>query len=414
MSARIEPAGDACAATNDIELLKDECGGLMMEIGIATLTIYKGDLAPAAVALRAQFAKVVASNPWLAGRLVKTSAGIRLRHPVAPGDTDIDLLFNSGAALKLPSTMPYNELCKAMFKANNVIVGSGYKIVGKDSPVTLLTLAERAPGEFALVFSMSHVVADGRTYYEIFKMLTPGTAVRALPTTRVMSFREAMRDACGRKELTWIERPTTSIMMMAALAVAKKVQCVAFDLDDARLAEAKAAGAAEGGVPFVTTNDVLTCGFMNACGARIGVMGYDCRGRLDGIGEELAGNYVTALVLGSEVFETPATLRKMYATTPYQTTTRPLPKCCGGLKDWKTAQVSNWSTFAGEMVALDECTLTIHLPVVNPAYCVFDMMIPFASAVGKKGVICWTVNSDEEALRKALPVGERVSKELVP
>ena len=47
------------------------------------------------------------------------------------------------------------------------------------------------------------------------------------------------------------------------------------------------------------------------------------------------------------------------------------------------------------------------------------MMIPFASGVGengkpKKGVICWTVSTDEEGLRKALPVGGRVSEVLFP
>ena len=143
-------------------------------------------------------------------------------------------------------------------------------------------------------------------------------------------------------------------------------------------------------------------------------MGLDCRGRLDGIDQDLAGNYVTALVLGDEVFEKPSNLRKMYMSMPYQTVTRPLPKCCGGKKDWNVAQVSNWSSFAGEMAPLDGCELVLHLPVVNPAFCVFDMMIPFARGGGKKGVICWTVSTDEEGLRAALPVGERVSKVLFP
>ena len=35
-------------------------------------------------------------------------------------------------------------------------------------------------------------------------------------------------------------------------------------------------------------------------------------------------------------------------------------------------------------------------------YVAFDLMIPFRSAAGKSGVICWTVNSDEQGLRHAL------------
>ena len=57
----------------------------------------------------------------------------------------------------------------------------------------------------------------------------------------------------------------------------------AFHLDTERLAAAKAAGAEKGGVPYVTTNDILTSGFFNVCGTRLGWMGIDCRGKMPGI-----------------------------------------------------------------------------------------------------------------------------------
>ena len=78
------------------------------------------------------------------------------------------------------------------------------------------------------------------------------------------------------------------------------------------------------------------------------------------------------------------------------------------------AMATNWASFAGKLVQLEGCEMAIHLPVQNPAYCVFDLMIPFRSAAGKSGVICWTVNSDEQGLRHALPVGESVSDKLFP
>ena len=65
----------------------------MMETGISTITFYKGDFKPAAAAVRAQLARVVASNAWLSGRLVKTKEGVRLRHPASPSAADIDALF---------------------------------------------------------------------------------------------------------------------------------------------------------------------------------------------------------------------------------------------------------------------------------------------------------------------------------
>lgn len=168
---------------------------------------------------------------------------------------------------------------------------------------------------------------------------------------------------------------------------------------------------------YVTTNDILTSGFFNECGSRIGMMGMDCRGRLDGIESDMAGNYVTALTMDPDTFATPATVRTMMSSTPHQTTMRPLPTCgswCCRKDPNKMAMATNWSSFAGGLVQLAGCEMTVHLPVQNPAYCVFDMMIPFASGAGKVGVICWTVSTDEDGLRHALPVGDNISEVLFP
>merc|ERR1719230_1108331 len=129
------------------------------------------------------------------------------------------------------------------------------------------------------------------------------------------------------------------------------------------------------------------------------MMGLDCRERLEGIDKDLAGNYVTALSMDSGTFGTPGAVRKMLSATPYQTTMKPLPGCCAwacGRESANFAMATNWSSFAGGLVQLEGCDMLVHLPVQNPAYCTFDYMIPFASGVGKVGVICWTVSTDEE------------------
>jgi len=412
----------APADAKNIQLLKDEGGGLMMEEGIATISFYKGDFKRSAEALRAQFALVVASNPWLAGRLVKAKGGVHLRHPASPSASEIDALFTAtsaddSAALKLSPSLGYTKICTDMYKSKTMMVGSGYSLLGKNLPLAILVLSESAPGEFALVFSLSHAVADGRTYYEIFQMLQPSAVVRELVSERVMTFSESMRDMCGRKELEWGDTTSTAIMYTVAMMRAGKVKCFAFHLDAEKLAAAKTAAASDGKVPYVTTNDILTSGFFNQCGARVGMMGMDCRERVGGISKDMAGNYVTVLTMDPEVFATPATVRNMLSAKPYETTMKPLPGCClwaCGKESAKFAMATNWSSFAGGLVQLEGCEMVIHLPVQNPVNCVYDLMIPFASAVGKVGVICWTVSTDEKGLRQALPVGECVSKELFP
>ena len=246
------------AARNDIQLLKDEGGGLMMEEGITTVTFYTGNFKSSSEAVRAQFAQVVAANPWLAGRLVKEKGGVLVRLPVNTDEGVIESLFTATAAddasagFKHTPRTAYVDICTEMYKSKVVVVGSGYSLLGKDKPLTLLTLAESAPDAFALIFSMSHVVGDGRTYYEILKMLQPGAAVRELPSTRVMTFSESMRDMCGRKELEWVDSASAAFMYTVAMlplmmGCAKKPRCYAFSLDAERVAAAKAEGAAAGG-----------------------------------------------------------------------------------------------------------------------------------------------------------------------
>ena len=410
------------AEKQDIQLLKDEAGGLMMEEGITTISFYKGDFQATTEALRAQFAQVVASNPWLAGRLVKAKGGASLRHPSSPSAAEIDALFTvtaaaDTAAFKLAPTAPYTKICTDMYASKKVIVGSGFSLIGKDKPVAILTLAESAPGEFALIFSMSHAVGDGRTYYEILRMVQPGAAVRQLVSARVLSFSESIKDMCGRKQMAWVDSPPAICMMLPMMLFPKKPTCVAFHLDAEKLAAAKEMGASGGDVPYVTTNDILTSGFFNEVGARIGLMGIDARGKLEGIGHELAGNYVSALTMDTGAFATPAAVRKMMSSTPYETTLKPMPKCCSwfcGREKFNIAMCTNWSSFAGGLVQLEGCEMVVHLPVHNPASMAFDCMIPFSSGVGKVSVICWTVSSDEAGLRAALPVGECVSKVLFP
>ena len=419
--AKVEPGG-----TQDIELLKDEgnAHGLMMEDGITTLSFYKGDFNAATKALRAQFGAVVAANPWLAGNLVKEAGasghGIRLRHPESPQGVDVDRQFLDMPAFKPSPTTPYLETCTELFKTREAVVASGSALLGKGQPVSRLTVAPTPDGDgFSVAFSLCHAVGDGRTYYEILKMLKPGAEARPLNPARVFSFSEEMRDMCGRRELEWADECGTMCLYTCGMMFGGgKPKCYAFHLDEEKLAQAKAEGASKGGVSYVTTNDVLTSGFFTACKSRIGMMGMDCRDRVPGVAQDLAGNYVTALTMDSSTFGTPGAVRNMLANTPFKTTTLPLPTCfgwmCGG-DSASFAMASNWASFAGDLLPIEGSEHNLHLPVKNPAYCVFDLMVPFASSPGKVGVLMWTVSSDEKGLRKNMPcLGERLSSDLFP
>ena len=118
---------------------------------------------------------------------------------------------------------------------------------------------------------------------------------------------------------------------------------------------------------------------------------------------------VSALFMGSEVFETPATLRKMLSTKPYKPSVHDLPGCCG---DGRTAQITNWSSFSGDLPEPEGCKLVLHLPILPGV--MWDNAIPFVASKGRKGIMTWTLNADEEGVRKGMPVGECVDDVLFP
>ena len=53
---------------------------------------------------------------------------------------------------------------------------------------------------------------------------------------------------------------------------------------------------------------------------------------------------------------------------------------------------------------------------MNPDSVFFDLMVPFTSRPGTTSLLCWTVSSDVEGLRRALPVAANapVFDELFP
>lgn len=406
--------GDELKQMASIALLQDEAVGLMQELGITTISFYKGDSKRALDIIKAQLSKVVESNPWLCAHL----DGKDMKFPAVPTSGDLDNICISQKS-PLTSKGSYVTICTEIYK-HKLNVPDGYTLLKTKGPCTSLKILEMDDNEFAVVFSMSHVIADGRTYYDVLNMLTPGADVVALVSTRVDSFRENMRKLCGEKELVWADSPGAMAMYTFAMMpndICGKVSCSGFYVDEEKNTAAKTAGAKEGGVAYVSTNDVLTSGFMTVTNSRIGMMGLDCRGKVSGIGQDFAGNYVSALSLDDTTFGTPASLRKMLSTTPYKPTTKPLPGFCRwmvGLDSANFSMVTNWSSFARNLMQLTDCDLQVHLPVHNPAYCMYDLMVPFTPAPGKVGVICWTTKADEDALKTAMPLGDRISNELFP
>ena len=86
---------------------------------------------------------------------------------------------------------PYAALVKAIASPMlSVQGGSAMQKAGSRVTKAVVVEPAEAGGEFALIFSMSHVAADGHDYYRILNMLAGNAPVEALSAARVGASRD--------------------------------------------------------------------------------------------------------------------------------------------------------------------------------------------------------------------------------
>ena len=76
------------------------------------------------------------------------------------------------------------------------------------------------------------------------------------------------------------------------------------------IAEQKAQFVPEPGVPFVSTNDILTSWYFSAIKAPIAIIVANMRERVPELPAHVAGNYILGISMKPEVYRTPAGVRK--------------------------------------------------------------------------------------------------------
>lgn len=286
--------------------------------------------------------------------------------------------------ISLSRETPYGEMARAVLP---VLVRNGAESLGRpDEPQFKVTLVPdaRRPGErWALVVSLSHVLADGHTYYRVYNMLSESEPVVPLPVRRKPGATEAADRAMGgAAESGFLQRPRPGLLLrLAASTLMGKIigppcAVAVFSLDEAFVARQKAAAKKEnGGTEFVSTNDVIVSTICKATKCDLGTMDVNFRGRLSGcdLEDSDAGNYEDKIVYLPEDFRLPSLIRRsILSNNELRRASRPATALPTTLADfWRLkmiASVSNWSTFARD-VRLEECgsRTDLHLPLFDPA-----------------------------------------------
>lgn len=390
--AKVTPAPES------VTLLKEE-GSIMAYAGaVTTITFFTG---PAPVdALRERLAAVVAANPWLGGSLEKRKGEKLWRLTYDPAGPLRDGIF----AVASPGEHNVHDVSYAtihkVLKAAELEVKGGSSAVNKDA-VQLKCTVIPENDRWALVFSISHTIADGYTYYAVYNMLSASAEIKSYSPVRKDSFSSDLPGAVGKRETkVWFSLGFL-LNVATSMLFGGKVKSRCRLVDPAKVEAAKAAAKGDGDSAFVSTNDVLVAGWARLTRAQLLEMPINLRDRLPGISGADAGNYEWVVFYQEEDCKRPGQIRKSLTASPGQYMrcgkNPPRPLRSGfSLMRARYAIITNWATFA-KALDLPGCEQRLHMPFFNIADVPGDAIAFIFRATAKEtGVLMLTRKLREE------------------
>jgi len=384
---RLDPAREQTVPLTAFE----SSAQLTSSTSVGTVTYYDGDAYAAKAFLKARVAAIVEANPWLGGLLRrKDGRGKLVFEPSNPHP----LCFKEGTVPGLWANSRHIDRLQACHSdLSPFVVQKGYMLYASTaSPlfqVSLLTATPlvRLPTSFAVVVTVTHIIADGHTFYTLYRMLDPSAKVAALSPKRADDL-EAKED-----ELVGGFRALQGYMPGMAMnyIFRPKREVIVYEADVGVVKANKELAAREGGVAYVSTNDLTTAAFFQAAEADLGIMAINLRSKLPAYSDDLAGNYESCIWYTPKDVS-PALIRKSLTPQPgYRRAAEPqteYPGISTRLKG-RISNCSSWTTFYGD-VRLDGCTQTQHIPIFDfdeVARCM-DFCIIFRPTNERLGLVC--------------------------
>jgi hypothetical protein len=350
-----------------LELLQFETSRLFLMLSsVNAINFYEG-IVPLEY-LNNRMKMIVKANPWLNTRLVKVDKRIKLRY--APKDTGIDIKIIKNPGLY--EDMKYSDIVRAV---GNLLVKNGNNLLNSDEPLfRVIVLIEENANKSAIILSLSHFIADGYTFYSIYKMFDPQMDIIRLNAERVRDYWHNI-EARDAEEVTFPLSAKYLLGFIVRFFLAKapqQIQKVPLEwINDQKKKY-------NNGTTFVSTNDIITHLFFKISRCDVGTMAITFRNRLANINDTLAGNYEGLLLFTKNDYDTPESIRTTVNTYRRCTQTR-LPGFFTCLKS-NFATITNWTTFYHHLEFNPEykCRPLLHLPLRRPGdYLIKNHMVIF-------------------------------------
>lgn len=401
-----------------IPLLKEESSTIIKgENGITTITFYKGDQTHVSNALRVRLKEIINGNPWLAGRLVKNKKhkNLQLVYPSGPIPDDVieRIFFDNPSDINIGSEIKYEELFELSKPA---IVNKGVKLINKSDPVTKLTIVadQHSQGKgFALIFSISHVVADGYTYYKIFNQLFTDTPVQQLEAKRNQEAADRVTEVVGKKSFKFFHSAPFILNLVKGAIFGKKTKCYGFYVAPEKINIAKnQVKENSSSVDYISTNDILTSSFAKVINSRICIMAVNLRSWIKNIGNDDAGNYAGGLLFDDHTSYHPVNIRQSFqAELPVPANAKPLPKFWEALR-CKLGLISSWADFQ-ESHDLEKCEQVFHIPLYEAKKAFpLDSAVVFKAKPEQLGIIYFSKTVERNKFLSNCEIDDTISSKI--
>ena len=425
--AQVNPLNADSNVTTYQPLLDPE-SSLMVFLGepaITTITFFKNaDATLSSSWLKDRLTQVCKANPWLTGRLIrdkKIHKNVLLEIPrVIEADVD-SIICNEGKVLSgISSQTKYEDLVNAILKSN-AVVGPGYKLIGqRNLRVAKFTMVPVSNGEVALIFSLTHTISDGFTYYKILSMLSG--EIEELSSVRKHDYVPASIEAIGVKEDKFLKSTSFLLCCLKSMLCGSKANMEARYIDP----EAIRAIKTEAKHRFISTNDIITSTFARATDTDILLMAINLRSRVKGTDSNDAGNYELVLTHDAVSASTPEAIRKSLQEGPpfKRDGDTQLPGFFKTIKS-KVALITNWSfptVFKADLKLFDSggaknVPIHLHLPVYNPKDIAFPLAIIFRPKAEKLAILFGGSAREvsyDKLVEAGAPIGEPICNAMFP
>jgi len=395
-----------------IPLLKIESGFIAQRLaGIATVSFFEGDLDVVYKSIQEKFYTIVNLNPWLTGKLVQGKGddviSLAYHKSSVSKDSFSRIFSNKPDHISITGTMEYAAILKAV---HSLFIPSTNHMLNKGNRVTSLTLVKDSTdpkGKFALIFSLSHTVADGHTYYKILNMITAATEPKALSVARKHEADNDLIEAVGAKEFAFFHGASHIINALKTMIFSKKSSAFAYHVDARKVAEAKEKCTQ---TARLSTNDILSSCFSNITKARITSMAINFRKKIPSIFDNDAGNYEGVLMYDSTNYQQPEGIRKvLMGGLPYKGLAGKLPSFLSGVF-CQMALISNWASFS-KCAEIEGCKEVLHLPLIKKMP--YEAAIIFRTHKQSKGIIFFSRKITSAQFEASnLPLGNTISNDI--